>query len=112
MKRADLREGGLYLGGKGHRLREVTRVTNWSVTWRDADPESIDYNWLAQTKGSCEPKVFASWAKREVTPEELKERLAIPKREREEISATIPTVDIVPFWREHRRKPKPSEKGF
>jgi hypothetical protein len=112
MKQSDILKGYFYVGGKGHRIREVLHNNGWSVDWRDADPESVDYNWLAQKNGSCEPRVFASWAKRKVEPEEVQERLAIPKGDRIAMSALIPTVDIIPYWREHSRKPRPRDKGW
>ena len=79
-------KGGFYIGGKSHRIREVTAATDWSITWRDADPETLNYFWLAQEKGDCELKTFAKWAKRKVEPEELQARLALPKEERYRLS--------------------------
>ncbi|MCP2210452.1 MULTISPECIES: hypothetical protein [Bradyrhizobium] len=86
MKQADIVTGGFYLGGKSQRIREVIAATDWSVMWRDADPETLNYFWLAQEKGDCERKSFASWAKRKVEPEELQARLALPKEERYRLS--------------------------
>jgi hypothetical protein len=86
VKQADIVKGGFYIGGKSQRIREVTEAGDWWIKWRDADPETLNYFWLAQEKGDCERKSFASWAKRKVEQEELDARLALPKDERVKLS--------------------------
>ncbi|WP_024518485.1 hypothetical protein [Bradyrhizobium sp. Tv2a-2] len=86
MRQADIVKGGFYIGGKSQRIREVTESNGWFVKWRDADPETLDYFWLAQEKGDCELKSFAGWAKRKIEPEEVQARLALPRNERYRMS--------------------------
>jgi hypothetical protein len=58
------------------------------VDWRDVDPWTVDFvSWLGVNKGQCAPRTFAAWATREVSPDEVKARLAMPKSERVKLSA-------------------------
>jgi hypothetical protein len=85
MKLSLIQKGCFYLG-KRQRIREVLTADDWSVEWRDIDAETIDYSWLAQTKGSCSPKTFGAWATRKVEPEEVQARMAMPKSDRMNLS--------------------------
>jgi hypothetical protein len=88
VRQADIKKSCFYIGGNGHRIREVTNViSDFMVEWRDIDPETVDWNWLAQKDGRCEPRTFAKWGKRQVSSEEVQARLAMPKAERMQLSA-------------------------
>jgi hypothetical protein len=89
MRQADIQKGGFYIGGKAQRIREALEAHEIWVKWRDIDPETVDYNWLAQKEGTCTPKTFAAWAMRKVEPEEVRARLAMPKAERARMSREI-----------------------
>ena len=89
MKASLVRQGAFYIGGKRQRIREVQMAHEIWVDWRDVDPETVDFvSWLGVEKGQCAPRTFAAWAKREVCPDEVKARLAMPKSERAKLSAT------------------------
>jgi hypothetical protein len=90
MRQADIQQGAFYIGGKRQRIREVlVLLPDFEVRWRDIDPETTDYNWLAEKAGRCMPKTFAVWAKRKVEPEEVRARLAMPKVERARMSSEM-----------------------
>jgi hypothetical protein len=90
MKHANIKMGRFYIGGESHRIREVIDANEVWVDWRDIDPETVDNVPLLQVKGQCSPKTFAAWAKRKVEPEEVRERLAMPKAERIRLSQGLP----------------------
>lgn len=86
MRQADIEKGGFYLGGNRQRIREVLEAHEIWVEWRDIDPETVDFvQWLGVKNGRCTPKSFASWAKRRVTPDEVRARLALSKQERAQL---------------------------
>jgi hypothetical protein len=85
MKKSLIQKGCFYIG-KRQRIREVLTAHDVWVDWRDIDPETSDYSWLAQKKGNCSPKAFAAWATRKVEPEEVQARLAMPKADRLRLS--------------------------
>jgi hypothetical protein len=83
-----VRQGAFYIGVKRQRIREVMVAHVVWIDWRDVDPETVDFvSWLGVEKGQCAPRTFAAWAKREVSPEEVKARLAMPRSERIKLSA-------------------------
>jgi len=84
-----IRQNAFFIGGKRQRMREVLLAHEIWVDWRDVDPETVDFvSWLGVEKGSCAPKTFAAWSKREVSKEEVQARLAMPRSERVKLSAT------------------------
>jgi hypothetical protein len=89
MRQADIQQGAFYIGGNMKRIREVTKVHEISVDWRDIDPETLRNIPLATETGSCSPKTFAAWAKHRVEPEEVRARLAMPRAERVQMSQGI-----------------------
>jgi len=89
VKASLVRQDAFYIGGKRQRIREVLVAHEIWVDWRDIDPETVDFvSWLGVEKGQCAPRTFAAWAKREVSMEEVRARLAIPKSERVKLSST------------------------
>jgi hypothetical protein len=89
VKASLVRQAAFYIGGKRQRIREVLVAHEIWVDWRDIDLETVDFVlWLGVEKGQCAPRTFASWAKREVSMGEVRARLAMPKSERIELSAT------------------------
>jgi hypothetical protein len=90
LRKADIKVGCYYIGGKWARIREVLVVHDWWVSWRDIDPETVDHiPFIGVKDGSCTPKTFAAWAKRRVEPQEVEARLAMPKAERLQIMTSI-----------------------
>ncbi|WP_156435250.1 hypothetical protein [Bradyrhizobium lablabi] len=90
MRRSDIKTGCYYIGGKWARIREVLVAHDWSVSWRDIDPETVEYiPFIGVKDGSCTPKTFAAWGKRKVEIEEVEARLAMPKAERVKIMESI-----------------------
>lgn len=88
VKASLVRQGAFYIGGKRQRIREVLVANEIWVDWRDVDPETVDFvSWLGVEKGQCAPRIFAAWAKREVSPDEVKAKLAMPRSERVRLSA-------------------------
>jgi hypothetical protein len=89
MKRALIRRGAFYIGGKRQRIREVLEAHEIWVKWRDIDPETVDFvSWLGVEAGTCSPKTFAAWAKREVSTDEVQARQALSRSDRVKLSGT------------------------
>ncbi len=78
MRKADIQQGGFYIGGKwDERIREVLVFQpDFQVDWRDIDPDSISPLSYGMPRGSCAPKTFAAWAIRKAEPDEVRTTLA------------------------------------